>query len=60
MVTEFNLNDQTVSGMRLRELPVFSVQYHPEAAPGPNDASHLFNAFHQLVTKEKSNTPQPN
>ena len=60
VVTEFNLNDQTVSGMRLRELPVFSVQYHPEAAPGPNDASHLFNAFHQLVTKEKSNTPQPN
>ncbi len=53
IVTEFNLNDQTVSGMRLKNLPVFSVQYHPEAAPGPNDASHLFAAFHQLVSEEK-------
>lgn len=53
IVTEFNLNDQTVSGMRLKNLPVFSVQYHPEAAPGPNDAAHLFAAFHQLVGQEK-------
>ena len=42
IVTEYNLNDQTVSGMRLASKPVFSVQYHPEAAPGPNDAQHLF------------------
>ena len=42
IVTEYNLNDQTVSGMRLSDKPVFSVQYHPEAAPGPNDAQHLF------------------
>jgi carbamoyl-phosphate synthase small subunit len=39
--------------MRLKDLPVFSVQYHPEASPGPNDANHLFKAFHQLVTEHK-------
>ena len=54
IVTEYNLNDQTVSGMRLKNKPVFSVQYHPEAAPGPNDANHLFQAFHQLVTEHKN------
>ena len=37
-VTHVNLNDGTVEGMRHRELPIFSVQYHPEAAPGPHDA----------------------
>ena len=54
IVTEYNLNDQTVSGMRLVDKPVFSVQYHPEAAPGPNDAQHLFEAFHQLVSEAKA------
>lgn len=53
IVTEYNLNDQTVSGMRLKDLPVFSVQYHPEASPGPNDAKHLFQTFYDLVTESK-------
>ena len=53
IVTEYNLNDQTVSGMRLKNHPVFSVQYHPEASPGPNDANHLFQAFYSLVSEEK-------
>jgi len=52
-VTHINLNDGTVEGMRHRELPVFSVQYHPEAAPGPNDASYFFEEFAALIDKTK-------
>jgi carbamoyl-phosphate synthase small subunit len=44
-MTHLNLNDNTVEGMRHRELPVFSVQYHPEAGPGPHDARYLFDEF---------------
>ncbi len=48
-VTHINLNDGTVEGMRHRELPIFSVQYHPEAAPGPHDASYFFSQFAELI-----------
>lgn len=53
VVTEINLNDNTVEGLRHAEHPIFSVQYHPEAAPGPNDADPLFEAFYELVSKHK-------
>jgi carbamoyl-phosphate synthase small subunit len=43
--THFNLNDQTLEGMRHRDLPIFSVQYHPEASAGPHDSAYLFADF---------------
>jgi len=52
-VTHINLNDQTVEGMRHRSLPIFSVQYHPEAAPGPNDASYFFGQFAKLIEESR-------
>ena len=52
VVTEINLNDNTVSGLRHKEYPVFSVQYHPEAAPGPNDGTSLFDDFYAMLTKQ--------
>jgi carbamoyl-phosphate synthase small subunit len=52
-VTHINLNDNTVEGMRHRDFPVFSVQYHPEAAPGPNDAAYFFKEFADLIDSTK-------
>jgi carbamoyl-phosphate synthase small subunit len=48
-VTHINLNDGSVEGLRHRSLPAFSVQYHPEAAPGPHDAGYLFREFVRLM-----------
>ena len=52
-VTHVNLNDQCVEGMRHRRLPVISVQYHPEAAPGPHDAEHHFRRFIELMEQAR-------
>lgn len=52
-VTHINLNDNTVEGMRHKELPIFSVQYHPEAAPGPNDAGYFFREFAKLIDESR-------
>jgi len=48
-LTHVNLNDMTTEGIRLLDVPAFSVQYHPEAAPGPHDARYLFGAFTRLM-----------
>ncbi len=48
-ITHRNLNDKTCEGMRHKTLPIFSVQYHPEASPGPHDAGHLFQRFVRMM-----------
>ncbi len=48
-VTQLNLNDNTVEGMRHKKLPIFCVQYHPEASPGPHDPTFLFQEFSRLI-----------
>jgi carbamoyl-phosphate synthase small subunit len=53
-VTHINLNDQCVEGMRHKTLPIISVQYHPEAAPGPHDASHHFGRFIELMERREA------
>ncbi|ESA36620.1 carbamoyl phosphate synthase small subunit [Leptolyngbya sp. Heron Island J] len=54
-VTHFNLNDRTVAGLKHKTLPIFSVQYHPEASPGPHDADYLFEKFVTLMRDHRSN-----
>ena len=55
-ITHVHLNDQTVAGIRMKNKPVFSVQYHPEASPGPHDASYLFDTFIENIKNHKLQT----
>ena len=54
VITHVNLNDNTCEGLMHRRLPLFSVQYHPEASPGPHDASYLFVRFVELMGRERN------
>ena len=50
-LTHLNLNDNTVEGVRSKKLNAFSVQYHPEASPGPHDSNYLFKIFIEMMAK---------
>jgi carbamoyl-phosphate synthase small subunit len=52
-LTHIDLNDNTLEGLRHRNLPLFSVQYHPEAAPGPHDSHYLFKDFVRMMEEWK-------
>ena len=52
-ITHWNLNDQTVEGLQHKDLPAFSVQYHPEASPGPHDSHYLFQRFREFMLRKK-------
>ena len=54
-LTHWNLNDDTLEGLRCLDIPAFSVQYHPEAAPGPHDARYLFDRFRELMSAAQAN-----
>jgi carbamoyl-phosphate synthase small subunit len=56
-ITHVNLNDGTVEGLAHRTRPLFSVQYHPEASPGPHDAAFFFQRFRELVARHKAGEP---
>lgn len=55
-VAHVNLNDGTVEGLRHRTLPIFSIQYHPEASPGPTDSAYFFREFVDVLSTIKSTT----
>jgi carbamoyl-phosphate synthase small subunit len=57
--THVSLFDNTNCGLRLKGEPVFSVQYHPEASPGPQDSHYLFTRFVNLIRAQKGQTQQP-
>ena len=55
-ITHLHLNDQTVAGIKMKDKKVFSVQYHPEASPGPHDADYLFDQFFDLIRSNVNKT----
>ncbi|MFS1513447.1 glutamine-hydrolyzing carbamoyl-phosphate synthase small subunit [Chengkuizengella sp. SCS-71B] len=57
-ITHINNNDKTVEGLKHKHVPAFSVQYHPEAAPGPFDSSYLFEDFIEMIRRTKAETPE--
>ncbi len=57
-LTHVNLNDRTLEGMAHRDLPIFAVQYHPEASPGPHDATYLFDCFIDMMMTRRAPTAQ--
>ncbi len=54
-VSHINLNDQTCEGLRHKKLPIFSIQYHPEASPGPHDAQPFFEEFSKMIDRQRGN-----
>jgi carbamoyl-phosphate synthase small subunit len=54
-LTHINLNDNTVEGFQHKQLPLFCVQYHPEASPGPHDSDYLFAKFIALMEETEAN-----
>ncbi|GAA0135860.1 carbamoyl phosphate synthase small subunit [Paenibacillus sp. YSY-4.3] len=57
-ITHINNNDKTIEGVRHKKYPAFSVQYHPEASPGPQDNNYLFDQFLDMIREHKQNNPQ--
>ncbi|HTS71121.1 MAG TPA: carbamoyl phosphate synthase small subunit, partial [Terriglobia bacterium] len=53
ILTHKNLHDDTLEGLRHRTMPLFSVQYHPEASPGPHDSGYLFDRFVNMMKEFK-------
>ena len=58
IVTHINNNDKTIEGLKHKTFPAFSVQYHPEAAPGPEDSGYLFDQFIEMIRNHKQENPQ--